>query len=226
MNTHSCCSRDYRSPIPCRAAVLLVALAWSSLVFGGEIHEAAKAGDLKKVKALLKDNPELVFSKDTNGITPLYWAADRGNKDVVELLLANKADVNAEVKADVNAKKNGGWTLFIAAAATNGQKDTAEVVLANKAEAEVKATADSTPLHAAASIGHKDVAELLLANKADVNAKTVDGETPLHRAAAEGDKDVVELLLASKAEVNAKANDGSTPLHAASAHDDHRDRSE
>src|ERR1019366_7998863 len=193
MNTHSCCSRDYRSPIPCRAAALLVALAWSSLVFGGEIHEAAKAGDLKKVKALLKDNPELVFSKDTNGITPLYWAADRGNKDVVELLLANKADVNAEVKADVNAKKNGGWTLFIAAAATNGQKDVAELLLANKADVNAKTVDGETPLHRAAAEGDKDVVELLLASKAEVNAKANDGRTPLHAASAhDHHRDVVE----------------------------------
>ena len=29
-------------------------------------------------------------------MTPLHWAADAGHKDVAELLLANKADVNAK----------------------------------------------------------------------------------------------------------------------------------
>jgi ankyrin repeat protein len=51
---------------------------------------------LAKVKALLKDNPNLSFSKNTNGLTALHWGALRGHKDVVELLLANKADVNAK----------------------------------------------------------------------------------------------------------------------------------
>ena len=46
---------------------MLVALVWSSLAFCGEIHDAAKDGDLEKVKALLKDNPDLVNSKDNNG---------------------------------------------------------------------------------------------------------------------------------------------------------------
>jgi hypothetical protein len=49
-------SRLCHSPIPRCAAVLLVALAWSSLAFGGEIHNAAKNGDMEKVKALLKSN--------------------------------------------------------------------------------------------------------------------------------------------------------------------------
>ena len=47
-------SRLCHSPILRLAAVMLVALAGSSLAFGGEIHDAAKAGDLEKVKALLK----------------------------------------------------------------------------------------------------------------------------------------------------------------------------
>jgi hypothetical protein len=55
------------SPIRRRAAVLLVALAWSSLAFCGEIHQAARNGDLAKVEALLKDNPDLVFAKDKGG---------------------------------------------------------------------------------------------------------------------------------------------------------------
>jgi hypothetical protein len=35
-----------------RAAVILVALAWSGLATGGEIHDAARNRDLQKVMAL------------------------------------------------------------------------------------------------------------------------------------------------------------------------------
>jgi hypothetical protein len=117
------------STIPRRAVVLLVALAWGSLAFCGEIHDAARNGDLGKVKALLKDNPDLVFSKESAGGTPLHGAAYRGHKDVVELLLASKADVNA--------KSKNGWTPLHEAAA-NGYKDVAELLLANKADVNAK----------------------------------------------------------------------------------------
>jgi len=41
MSTQSFCGRFFPSPIPCRAAILLVALAWSSLTFSGETHDEA-----------------------------------------------------------------------------------------------------------------------------------------------------------------------------------------
>ncbi len=210
---------------------------------------AVKLGDLGKVKALLNEQPALVFSKDTNGMTPLHlvvWCDDAGvRKEIAELLLAHKAEVNARSKSGTTALHE---------AASVGDKDTAELLLANKAELDAKPTGGRTPLHVAALAGHTDLAELLLASKADVNAKDKDGLTPLHVlagfnqyhdpkelaqlllakgaevnavcdggftplhwAAVNHNKDVAEVLLANKAEVNAKDKTGSTPLHCAAA---------
>jgi hypothetical protein len=175
---------------------------------GGGIHEAARAGDLEKVKALLKDNPDLVFSKDNLDETPLHYAAIFGGKGVAELLLANKAKVNAK---DINGETPLHWAAY------SGHKDVAELLLANKAEVNAKAIHGLMPLHLAARLGHKGVAELLLANKAEVNAKAIHGLTALHFAVFDGRKEVVELLLANKAKVNAKDANGWTPLHWAAA---------
>jgi ankyrin repeat protein len=185
---------------------------WMQVAFGGEIDDAARNGDLEKVKTLLKDHPDLVSSKDSIGQTPLHWAAVGGHKDVVELLLANKADVNA--------KANNGVTP-LHWAAVRGHKDVAELLLASKANVDAKANNGVTPLHWAAVGGHKDVAELLLVHGAEVNAKYSDGYTPLHYAAANGHKDVAELLLANQAEVNATDEQSQTPLHLA-AQNDHK----
>ena len=83
------------------------------------LHDAAKAGDLEKVKVLLKDHPDLVFNKDTNGMTPLHWAAYEDHKEVVELLLA--------YKAEVNAKGNEGSTP-LHLAAVEGHKEVADLL--------------------------------------------------------------------------------------------------
>jgi ankyrin repeat protein len=83
MTMHSFFSRLSHSRVPRRAVVLvaLVTLAWSSVAFCDAIHDAAMNGDLAKVKAMLKANPDLVFSTE-DGETPLHLAAMYGHKDV------------------------------------------------------------------------------------------------------------------------------------------------
>jgi ankyrin repeat protein len=179
---------------------------------------AVSKPDLDQVKMLLKDNPNLISSKDNQGWTPLHTAAAYGHKEIVELLLASNAEVNA--------KDNGGGTP-LCFAASNGKKEVAELLLAKGAEVNSKSNRHSTPLHTAAFNDHEDIAKLLLANGAEVNAKDDDGNTPLHDAASGGQatatpspsprgKSVAALLLANKSEVNAKNIEGRTPLdHAA-----------
>ena len=117
----------------------------------------------------------LVSSKDDNGATPLHYAAQNGHKEMVALLLADKADVNAKAN-------NGETPLHFAS--FRGLKGVAEVLLRNKAEVNAKDDHGATPLHYAAQEGHKEVVRLLLANKADVNVKANNGATPLEIATA------------------------------------------
>ena len=194
------------------AAVALAALTLSSVAFCGEIHEAIRDRDVKKVGAMLKADPALANARHTemDNQTPLHWAATVGSKAITELLLANKADVNAT--------NNFGQTPLFSAVAM-GYSEVTELLLANKADVNVKEKDGRTPLHWTAlrsNRSNKDVAALLLAHKADVDAKNNKGETPLHLAAASGRSEVVEVLLANKADVNAQDNKGGTPLTRAS----------
>ena len=236
---HSFFNRFSHSQIPRRAAVLLVALAWSSLVFGGEMHDAAAAGDLERVKALLKENPALVFGKDNNGMTPLHWAALNGHKNMAELLVTNKADVNAknnlgftplqdgELSGDKDVveflRQHGGRSTMatdstIHDAARDGELEKIKVLLKDNPDLVFsKDENGATALLTAALGGHKDIAELLLANKADVNATNNYRMTPLHVSALKGYKDIAALLLANNAEVNAKDSDGDTALKLAAS---------
>ena len=94
------------------------------------VLNAARSGNLEQVKALLKGNPDLVFSKDTNGWTPLFVAAYADRKDVAELLLASKAEVNRQGQDRA--------VRLCTAAANEGHKDMVELLLANKAEVNAK----------------------------------------------------------------------------------------
>lgn len=92
----------------------------------GSLHEAAMNGKLEKAKVLIKANPDLVFSHASYGnLTPLQFAAQYGHTDVAELLLANKADIEA--------KSYGGWTPLLNAV-FGGHKNMVELLLTNKAD--------------------------------------------------------------------------------------------
>jgi len=137
------------------------------------VFDAAAVGDLARVKAMVQANPDLVFSKDYLGFTPLYWAACAGHKDAMEFLLANKAEVNAKGKGDATP---------LHGAAGEGHKDAVEMLLANGADVNAKNKRGQTPLFAAAWMNRKDVVQMLLDHKADVNARDNDGKTALYRA--------------------------------------------
>jgi ankyrin repeat protein len=119
MNKCSFLIRLSHSPILLFAIVTLITLASITPAFCGEIHEAPRGGNLVKVKALLKDNPNLVLSESKNGFTPLHYAVQYSHKDVAELLLANKAKVNARAE-------DGSTPLYLAVA--NGHKGIAELL--------------------------------------------------------------------------------------------------
>lgn len=148
------------------------------------IHDAAKCGDLEKVKSLLLDDPARVSDRK-GGWTPLHWAAFNGQKDTADLLLANQADVNA-------TSSNGQAPLLLAA--WKGHVAVVELLLAKGAAVNVKSSNGVTPLQLAAACGFTDAAQLLIAKGADVHAKDSAGWTALDKAAAAGKNDVVELL--------------------------------
>jgi ankyrin repeat protein len=116
------------------------------------IQDAAAIGDLERVKALLKDNPDLVLSQDFSGQTALYWAAAQGQTGAVKLLLANKADVNAK------AGKSGSTPLF--GAVFSRHKEVVELLLTGGADVNAKSN-DETPLRYAESVDCEDIADLL-----------------------------------------------------------------
>lgn len=144
-----------RNPFRRFAALLLGLAAFSASTPGicGPIHDAAQAGDLAKVESLVKEHPELVFSKDEQyGQTPLHIAAFNDQKAMAEFLLANKADVNAKAK-------NGSTPLHLAAA--KGNKDIVELLLAHHAEINALDNDGWSPMHSAAQWNQKETEDLL-----------------------------------------------------------------
>jgi len=117
--------------------------------------------------------------------TPLHFAAQAGQTDVVEYLIAHGADVDA---------KNSSDETPLHAAAAKGHKEIVELLIAKGAEVNAENMRGKTPLQLAADEDHKDVAELLIEHGANVNAKDSQGRSPLDRAKDKGHTEIVELL--------------------------------
>ena len=187
---------------------VLLALAltlWNVSAMCQQINKAVKDNNLPEVRQLLKNDPNLVASRDENGFTPLHLAAANGYESMVEFLLSTKADVNA--------KDNAGSTPLHQAAAADGEhSDIVELLLTHKADVNAADKQSLTPLHYALLADNPGVALTLLRHGANPNVKdNTAGHTPLILAASKGYKQVTELLLVHGADVNA-ADDRGTPL--------------
>ncbi|HEX5397415.1 MAG TPA: ankyrin repeat domain-containing protein, partial [Verrucomicrobiae bacterium] len=166
---------------------------------GSQINAAVMRGDIEKARMLLVDNPDYVFSKDQHGWTPLYWAAASGRKEVVQLLLANGADINA---------LNQHFTP-LHAAVMNHHPDVADLLIASNAQ---------VTIFDAAAGGYTEILKAELeADPTLVASHDDNGWTALQFAARNGQLDAVKLLLANKADVNAGDRHGMTALEAALA---------
>jgi ankyrin repeat protein len=212
MNPHSSSAHFFRSRVVRLAAILVMALVSSSFAFCGPIHDAARKGDVKKIKALLATDPKLVSSKDSQGNTPLHMAALHGETAAAAALLDAGADVNA--KNNYAPYTPGDLGGFFAGSGSNHTH--AQVLLSVKGVDSRDTANGYTPLDLAMfSFSHKDLVKLLLAKGADVNAKASVGATPLFWAVLRNQIDDVRVLLDKGADVNAADSYGTTPLDCA-----------
>jgi 7,8-dihydropterin-6-yl-methyl-4-(beta-D-ribofuranosyl)aminobenzene 5'-phosphate synthase len=173
-----------------------------------DVHEAAKQGDLAKLKTLIAENPDLANAKNENQETPLHAAVSGGHLDIVDLLIAAKADVNA-----VDNQKRTPLHL----ACYDGHEEIAEKLISHGADLEAKFSNGTTPLFWAIPEGHTEVFELLVNRGADINAKTNDGANLLHTTALYGQKNMAEILIGKGADVNRTSDDGTPPINYAAA---------
>jgi len=169
------------------------------------LFKAIETGNLKLVEEWLNRGAE-VNSPNTNGRTPLIFAAYLRHQKIVELLLDRGASID-------HKDSHGDTTLMYAM--LTGRLDIIKLLLDRKANVDQKNKNGVTALMLAAHKSHENVVELLLDRKANINHKDSSGATALVCAAGEGCSEVVELLLNRGANIDHKDSDGDTALIAA-----------
>ena len=179
------------------AFTIILDMGGSISAYCGPIHDAARKGDLKKVKALLTADSKIVNNRDNNGDTALHIAALHNQLTVAQALLEAGADVNA--KNGYGAYTPGDLGNILG---SKNHKDPVSLLTVHGID-----TADMkngyTPLHLAEfSVGHRKMVELLVSKGADVNARPSSGATPLFFAVLRDQKDDARYLLEKGANAN------------------------
>jgi serine/threonine-protein phosphatase 6 regulatory ankyrin repeat subunit B len=192
--------------IRCCFVIIISLLFCSYSAYSNEIHDASKIGDLPKVKELIGNNHDLLSSRDERGITPLYYAAMNGQRDVVDFLIQNGCDINESLK--------NGMTPLCTAAFKH--YDIVSLLIEKGADVNHKTYSGDTALHFAVLNGNYEITKILLDNGANVNDADNEGNTPLFKAVMVNKKEIVDLLVQRGADVNSKNQEGCTPLHSAS----------
>ncbi len=150
---------------------------------------------------------------ELRAVSPLHFAAERGNIKRCRALLAANRDLNP-------GNQPGLTPLHIAA--ENGNIPLVGLLLEYGADINLKTREDKierlrdcTPLHYAAEQGREKMVEFLLQRGAAVNVRTFHQYTPLHYAALQGSLKIAQMLAEAGADISAVEVGGFTALQLA-----------
>lgn len=213
--------------------------ATKKYVYDTSLMRAVKIEDVDRVRTLLYAHVD-TNERNYAGITPLTVAAEKGNLEIVKLLVESG-------QADVNLTSSYGITPLIAACAA-GQTETVKYLIAHGADAAAKDNTGKSALQYAATANNPDLMAILCKNNPTAaNVPDASGNTPLiyaaqnnflkqarvllnnganpnyrnpatglsalATAAAEGHTDMVRLLVQQgKANINLPDLNGRTPI--------------
>jgi ankyrin repeat protein len=139
-------------------------------VYGAPLlHYAALEGQASCVEALLACHANASGATDRHGYTPVHAAVIGGHADIVRLLVAAGADVDA---------RSLGGTRPIHLAAVAGDLTVVKALVAAAANLNAVNDRGLTPLHYAAMHDHSQVAICLAEEGGDLTVPDADGHVP------------------------------------------------
>jgi hypothetical protein len=174
---------------------------------GDPFVNAAREDNLEELRTLLLNRSDANVRDKITNATALEHAVQNGNREMVQVLLW--------AKADVNFRDGDGQTVLMLLT----DKVTSELVwdLINAgAKVNARDKDGDTALISIAEINNVDAVKVLLDAGAKVNAANKDGETALMLAASNGIINNVRALIMAGADVNARDKQGKTALMLAS----------
>ncbi|TGZ70468.1 hypothetical protein CRM22_003182 [Opisthorchis felineus] len=172
------------------------------------LHLAAWKGHMGVMAYLLKMSQmlELINDLDSQGKSPLHYATDLNQQEIVRLLLVAGAnpDITSETKDTplIEVSRLGYHTCI-------------ETLLAHKADRKATTKNGNSALHEATLANLPDTIYFLVKHQFNIEATNNRGQTPLHLAVEQNKLETVEALLLVGASLDVKCKDGITPLEVA-----------
>jgi uncharacterized protein len=217
------------------AAVVLV---FAGSAFSGELQDAAARGDVEKVRALIKANPGIVNSRE-GATTALHEATRGGHFEVVKLLVASGADVNAINFSKLTPlrlalgyqrsaiaeflRQHGGLEQVTPPSRAAEQVNTVPTAVAKPPPPANLFNANpppATPImpQRASPITNELVTSPVVTNQPLTERELLLISFPIHEAARMGDVETIKLLFKNSPDlIDSTDEKGNTPLHVAVA---------
>jgi ankyrin repeat protein len=187
------------------------------------LYHAVDAGRADLVRLLLEHGAGAGVALTAEHLLPLHLAARQGSREVLEVLLAARADVKARTRrADTVPGVGRGGATPLHEAARFGRAEAARTLLGHGADVnaleDVLPSMDEGSSWIGRALGLDFIMARWLTESRDPLLGPGGGMTALHTASRYGRAEVVRVLLDHKADVNARvAATGATALHLAAA---------
>jgi len=166
------------------------------------LHFAANKGSLEICKFLVEEVGLDINSTSGVGATPMFYAALKGNAQVVRYLLDHGSD-------PAKASERGLTPLHNAA--EHGHCESVRLLLSKGVDVDA-INYRGTPLHMTAAKGQHQAMKILLEHGADPNRVVNHVFSPLMMACCGNNLKCMKLLIEAGADVNGNTSSGPTPL--------------
>jgi len=151
-----------------------------------DVFNIARSGTLEELKAVMKNEPDIINKTNPDGYSPLILACYKGNVEVAGFLIKNVKDINFTTPM--------GTALMAATVKKN--TEIVKLLLENKANPNITDANGSTALIYASIFKSYDIAELLVKYKSDDTLKDNRGNSAFDYAILADDDKLVQILKA------------------------------
>lgn len=151
-----------------------------------DVFNVARSGTVTDMKAIMKNNPDIINTTNAEGYSPLIFACYKGNLEVAEFLIKNVKDINY-------ASAMG---TALMAATVKKQTRLVQLLLENKANPNSTDANGSTALIYASIFKSYDIAQLLVQYNGDNTHKDSRGNSAVDYAILADDDKLIQILKA------------------------------